>query len=130
MKSIDDIEVAGRRVLVRSDLNVPQDKSGSGAITDDGRIRASLPVIRKLAERGARVVVLAHLGRPKGADFAERAAGGPSLRPVAVRRGGLLGRPVAFATDPDGLTGPSATSLVAGLGDGEVALLENVRFDP
>jgi phosphoglycerate kinase len=130
MRTIDDLDVQGKRVLVRSDLNVPLDKADSGKITDDGRIRASLPVIRKLAERGARVIVMAHLGRPKGADFAERAAGGPSLRPVAVRLGELLGRPVAFATDPDGLTGPSATSLVAGLGDGEVALLENVRFDP
>jgi phosphoglycerate kinase len=127
MQSIDDLDVAGRRVLVRSDLNVPFDKSGSGEITDDGRIRASLPVIAALAERGARVVVMAHLGRPKGADFAERAAGGPSLRPVAQRLGELLGRPVAFATD---LIGPSATATVAGLADGEVALLENVRFEP
>jgi phosphoglycerate kinase len=127
MQTIDDLDVAGRRVLVRSDLNVPFDKSGSGEITDDGRIRASLPVISALAERGARVVVLAHLGRPKGADFAERAAGGPSLRPVAQRLGELLGRPVAFATD---LIGPSATETVAGLADGDVALLENVRFEP
>jgi len=127
MRSIDDIDVTGRRVLVRSDLNVPFDKSGSGEITDDGRIRASLPVIAALAERGARVVVMAHLGRPKGKDFAERAAGGPSLRPVAQRLGELLGRPVAFATD---LIGPSATATVAGLADGDVALLENVRFEP
>ena len=127
MRTIDDIEVAGQRVLLRSDLNVPLDKSGSGAITDDGRIRASLPVIRKLAGRGGRVVVMAHLGRPAGADFAARAAGGPSLRVVAGRLGELLGKPVAFATD---LVGPSAQSVVAGLGDGDVALLENVRFEP
>jgi len=127
MRSVDDIEVAARRVLLRCDLNVPLDKSGSGAITDDGRIRASLPVIAKLADRGARVVVIAHLGRPKGADFAERAAGGPSLRPVAQRLGELLGKPVAFATD---LVGPSAEAVVEALGDGEVALLENVRFEP
>jgi phosphoglycerate kinase len=129
MQTIDDLgpDLAGRRVLVRSDLNVPFDKSGSGVITDDGRIRASLPVIRKLAERGARVVVLAHLGRPKGADFAERAAGGPTLRPVAERLAELLGQPVAFAAD---LVGPSATATVAALSDGEVALLENVRFEP
>jgi len=127
MRTIDDIEVGGQRVLLRSDLNVPLDKSGSGVITDDGRIRASLPVIRKLAGRGARVVVMAHLGRPAGADFADRAAGGPSLRVVAGRLGELLGRPVAFATD---LVGPSARSVVAGLGDGDVALLENVRFEP
>jgi phosphoglycerate kinase len=127
MKNIDDIEVAGRRVLVRSDLNVPLDKSGSGEITDDGRIRASLPVIKKLADRGARVIVLAHLGRPKGEDFTERAAGGPSLRVVAGRLGELLGKPVAFATD---LVGQSASATVAGLADGDVALLENVRFEP
>jgi phosphoglycerate kinase len=127
MQSIDDIEVSGRRALVRSDLNVPLDKSGSGAITDDGRIRASLPVIKKLAERGARVIVMAHLGRPKGEDFAERAAGGPSLRVVAGRLSELLGKPVAFATD---LVGQSATATVADLSDGDVALLENVRFEP
>ena len=127
MHTIDDIEVAGRRVLLRCDLNVPLDKSGSGVITDDRRIRASLPVIRKLSGRGARVVVMAHLGRPKGADFAERAAGGPSLRVVATRLGELLGKPVAFATD---LVGPSASSTVAGLSDSDVALLENVRFEP
>jgi phosphoglycerate kinase len=127
MKSIDDLDVAGKRVLLRSDLNVPQAKDGSGVITDDGRIRASLPVIQKLASRGARVVVMAHLGRPKGASFDEAAASGPSLRPVAERLGELLGKPVAFATD---LVGPSAAATVAGLGDGGVALLENVRFEP
>ena len=129
MQTIDELgpDLTGRRVLVRSDLNVPFDKSGSGVITDDGRIRASLPVIRKLAGRGARVVVLAHLGRPKGADFAERAAGGPSRRPVADRLSELLGQPVAFADD---LVGPSAAATVAALADGEVALLENVRFEP
>ena len=132
MHTIDDVEVAGCRVLLRSDLNVPLDKSGSAGltgatITDDGRIRASLPVIRKLSGRGARVVVMAHLGRPKGSGFAERAAGGPSLRVVAERLGELLGKPVAFAGD---LVGPSAEATVAGLSDGDVALLENVRFEP
>src|ERR1700729_4239033 len=127
MQNIDDLDVSGRRVLVRSDLNVPFHKSGSGVITDDGRIRASLPVIRKLAGRGARVIVIAHLGRPKGEDFAERAAGGPSVRGAADRLAELLGQPVAFATD---LVGQSAAATVAGLGDGDVALLENVRFEP
>jgi len=127
MRSIDDIDVAGRRVLLRSDLNVPLDLKGSGQITDDGRIRASLPVIKKLSDRGARVVIMAHLGRPKGADYAERAAGGPSLHVVGVRLTELLGKQVAFAGD---LVGPSAAATVGALTDGGVALLENVRFEP
>jgi phosphoglycerate kinase len=127
MRSIDDIDVAGRRVLLRSDLNVPLDLKGSGQITDDGRIRASLPVIKKLSDRGARVVIMAHLGRPKGADYAERAAGGPSLHVVGVRLAELLGKQVAFAGD---LVGPSAAATVGALTDGGVALLENVRFEP
>jgi phosphoglycerate kinase len=112
-------DLRGRRVLVRSDLNVPLDGS---RITDDGRIRASVPTIRRLADAGARVVVLAHLGRPKGAP--DQAY---SLAPVAERLGELLGRPVAFAGDT---VGDSARATVAGLADGEVALLENVRFNP
>ncbi|HLI39769.1 MAG TPA: phosphoglycerate kinase [Streptosporangiaceae bacterium] len=127
MRSIDDLQVAGRRVLLRCDLNVPLDLTGTGEITDDGRIRASLPVIAKLAARGARVIVLAHLGRPRGASYQERAAAGPSLRPVASRLGALLGRPVAFAAD---VAGPAAEQAALGLGDGEVAVLENVRFEP
>lgn len=110
--------VAGKRVLVRSDLNVPLDGS---RITDDGRIRASVPTIRRLAEAGARVVVTAHLGRPKGAPE-ERY----SLAPVAARLGELLGTPVAFARDT---VGESAHETVATLEDGQVALLENVRFN-
>jgi phosphoglycerate kinase len=112
-------DLRGRRVLVRSDLNVPVDGS---RITDDGRIRASVPTIRRLADAGARVVVLAHLGRPKGAPDPAY-----SLAPVAERLGELLGSPVAFAGDT---VGDSARSTVAGLADGEVALLENVRFNP
>ena len=112
-------DVAGKRVLVRSDLNVPLDGS---TITDDGRIRASVPTIRELAAAGARVVVAAHLGRPKGAPEDRY-----SLRPVAARLGELLGQDVAFATDT---VGESAQATVAALADGQVAVLENVRFNP
>jgi phosphoglycerate kinase len=111
-------DLRGRRVLVRSDLNVPLD---GDRITDDGRVRASVPTIKELADAGARVIVVAHLGRPKG-EPEDRY----SLAPVAERLGELLGRPVAFATDT---IGPSATETVAGLADGDVALLENVRFN-
>jgi phosphoglycerate kinase len=121
MKTIEALgDLRGKRVLVRSDLNVPLD--GDGTVTDDGRVRASVPTISSLAEAGARVIVCAHLGRPKGAPE-ERY----SLRPVAVRLGELLGRPVAFATDT---VGSSAQEVVAGLGDGDVAVLENLRFNP
>lgn len=111
-------DLRGRRVLVRSDLNVPLE---DGRISDDGRIRASLPTIQALAAAGARVVVTAHLGRPKGAPDPAY-----SLAPVAVRLGELLGAPVAFASDT---VGAAAQAAVAGLGDGDVALLENVRFN-
>ncbi len=124
MRGIADLDVGGQVVLLRSDLNTPLDGT---TITDDGRIRASLPTISALADRGARVLICAHLGRPKGDDFAARAAGGPSLRPVADRLGELLGRKVAFAAD---VAGPSAAEVAAGLSDGEVGLLENVRFEP
>ncbi|HEV2376698.1 MAG TPA: phosphoglycerate kinase [Streptosporangiaceae bacterium] len=124
MQRADDLDVAGKTVLLRADLNVPLDGT---TITDDGRIRASLPTITSLAGRGARVVVCAHLGRPKGDDYTARAAGGPSLRPVADRLSELLGRPVPLADD---VAGPSAQATVAGLRDGDVALLENVRFEP
>ena len=123
MKRADDLDVAGRVVLLRSDLNVPLDGE---VITDDRRIRASLPTLTALTGRGARVVVCAHLGRPKGSGYAARAAGGPSLRPVAARLAELLGGPVALAGD---VAGGSATATVAGLAGGGVALLENVRFE-
>lgn len=122
MRTLDDLlaeGVAGRTVLVRADLNVPLD---GARITDDGRIRASLPTLRALTDAGARVVVTAHLGRPKGAPDPAY-----SLRPVAARLGELLGTPVQAATD---LVGDSARAVVADLADGQLALLENVRFDP
>ena len=116
IESLGDLK--GKRVLVRSDLNVPLDGT---TITDDGRIRASVPTITQLSDAGARVVVTAHLGRPKGAPDPAY-----SLEPVAGRLSELLGRPVAFATDT---VGASASETVAGLADGDVALLENVRFN-
>ncbi|MEU4918505.1 phosphoglycerate kinase [Streptomyces parvus] len=122
MKTIDELlaeGVAGKRVFVRADLNVPLDGT---TITDDGRIRAVLPTIAKLAEAGARVVVASHLGRPKGAPDPAF-----SLAPAAARLGELLGADVAFATDT---VGESARAAVAGLTDGQVAVIENLRFNP
>ena len=121
MKTLDDLlteDLAGRTVLVRADLNVPLDGS---TITDDGRIRASVPTLKALTGAGAKVVVTAHLGRPKGAPEAKY-----SLAPVAARLGELLGADVALADD---LVGESAHATVAALQAGRVALLENVRFD-
>ena len=112
-------ELRGTRVLVRSDLNVPLD---GHRIADDGRIRASAPTIRALSDAGARVVVCSHLGRPKGKPVAEF-----SLAPVAERLAQVLDRPVEFAADT---VGQSARAAVAELGDGDVALLENLRFQP
>jgi phosphoglycerate kinase len=124
MRRAEDLDVRGQTVLVRADLNVPLD---GGTITDDGRIRASLPTIRDLLSRGAAVIVCAHFGRPKGDDYAARAAGGPSLRPVADRLAELLGQPVTLASD---VAGESASVIATTMGAGEVALLENVRFEP
>ena len=121
VRTLDDLlreGVAGRRVLVRADLNVPLD---GAQITDDGRIRAVLPTLNRLREAGARVVVMSHLGRPKGAPDPKY-----SLAPVAVRMA-ELGAPVAFAADTVGTAG---RSTVDGLGEGQVALLENLRFNP
>jgi phosphoglycerate kinase len=119
VRTIDDLgDLSGRTVLVRSDLNVPLDGT---TITDDGRIRASVPTIERLRSGGARVLVCAHLGRPKGA--ADPAL---SLAPVAARLGELLGASVAFASDT---VGESARATAYGLADGDVAVLENLRFD-
>ncbi|HEY0541951.1 MAG TPA: phosphoglycerate kinase [Actinoallomurus sp.] len=119
LRTIDELgDVRGKRVLVRSDLNVPL---ADGVIGDDGRIRASVPTINQLADQGARVIVCAHLGRPKGKPQDEF-----SLKPIAARLGELLGRGVRFADDT---VGDSAQATVDALADGEVALLENLRFN-
>ncbi len=120
MKSVSDLgDLSGQRVLIRCDLNVPLD---GDTITDDGRIRASLPTLNQLREAGAKVIVLAHLGRPKGQVNPKY-----SLAPAAKRLGELLGSEVKLADD---VVGDSAQSIVAGLADGEVAMLENVRYEP
>lgn len=119
MKTIADLgDLRGKRVLVRADLNVPLDGT---TITDDGRVRAALPTLKSLVDAGAKVVVAAHLGRPKGTPDPQF-----SLAPVAERLAELLGVPVRLAED---VVGDSARATVAGLGEGEVALLENIRFD-
>ena len=119
MKTIDDLgDLRGKRVLVRSDFNVPLDGT---TITDDGRIRAALPTLKRLTDAGAKVIVTAHLGRPKGTvDPAF------SLAPVAERLGELLGAPVTLAPDT---IGAGAKAAAADLADGQVLLLENIRFD-
>ena len=119
MKTIDTLgDLRGKRVLVRSDFNVPLDGT---TITDDGRIVAALPTLTALLDAGARVIVTAHLGRPKGAPEDKY-----SLAPVAERLAELLGKPVALAKDT---IGESARETAAALQDGEIALLENIRFD-
>jgi phosphoglycerate kinase len=117
VKSLADLDVQGKRVLVRVDFNVPLH---DGEITDDTRIRAALPTIEQLRERGARIVLVSHLGRPKGVDPAL------SLRAVAVRLGELTGTDVLFATD---CVGDSAQACVAALEPGQIVLLENIRFE-
>jgi len=118
MKTIDDFEIAGQRVLVRDDLNVPLDGT---RVTDDGRIRAALPTLAALLDRDAKVIVCAHLGRPAGQPDPKY-----SLAPVATRLGELLGRPVRLAAD---ITGPCAQSAVSALTPGGLVMLENLRFD-
>jgi len=119
LRTVERADVAGRRVLVRDDFNVPLE---GGRVTDDLRVRAAVPTLRLLLERGARVVCCSHLGRPKGKRD-ERY----TLAPVAPVLGERLGRRVAFVDD---VAGQAARSAVDGLGDGEVLLLQNLRFEP
>jgi phosphoglycerate kinase len=118
-KTLEDVSLAGKRVLVRVDFNVPLDKERN--ITDDTRIRAALPTIQYLLKNNAKLVLMSHLGRPKGQGFEQDF----SMAPVAKRLGELLGQEVSLATD---VIGESATSLVENLEEGGVVLLENLRF--
>lgn len=119
IKTIDSLEAAGKKVLVRVDFNVPVK---DGVVTDDTRIRAALPTIEKLVGDGARVILMSHLGRPAGTGYEEAF----SLRPAALRLSELLGKPVVFAADT---VGEDAQAKAAALPDGDVLLLENLRFD-
>ena len=118
LPTLDALDVEGKRVLVRSDLNVPLDE---GAVADDFRIRASLPTIEALRDRGARVIVASHLGRPTGVDPSF------SMAPVSERLGELGGFPVIQA---DGVYGPEVVTLIASAPNGSVVVLENTRFEP
>jgi phosphoglycerate kinase len=118
-QSIDSVSLRGRRVLVRVDFNVPME---AGRITDDIRIVESLPTINKIVSDGGRAILMSHLGRPKGKPKPEF-----SLKPAAERLAELLGKPVAFATD---CTGDAARTAVAAMKDGDVLVLENLRFHP
>lgn len=121
MKIIDQVELDGKRTFVRVDFNVPlEDKDGARSITDDSRIRAALPTIRHAIERGARVILASHLGRPKGKPDPRA-----SLAPAARRLAELLGKQVPLAPD---CVGPEVAKLVADLGKGQVLMLENLRF--
>ena len=118
-KTIEDIDVKGKRVLARVDFNVPQNEKGE--ITDDNRIRGALPTIQYLLEHGAKLILCTHLGRPKA-----KVEPAFTLKPCADRLSQLLGRPVKLAAD---VVGPNAQALAAALQEGEVMMLENVRFE-
>ena len=119
MKTINDLDAKGKRVLVRVDFNVPVK---DGVVTDDTRIRAALPTIKKLIDDGAKVVLMSHRGRPGGVGYEEEY----SLRPAALRLAEVLGKPVAFASD---IAGEDALAKADALGDGDVLIVENLRFD-
>lgn len=120
-KSIRDLDLSGKRTLVRVDFNVPlEEKDGEMVITDDTRIQETLPTLRYLIEKGAKVILCSHLGRPKGQVDPKQ-----SLKPVAAALSALLGKPVAFSEES---VGPVAQAKVNALGNGDVLLLENVRF--
>jgi len=120
-KTVKDVDVAGKKVLLRCDFNVPMAKDGSGVITDDKRIRAALPTIQYLLSQGAAVIACSHMGKPKGEIVPEL-----SLKPVAARLSELLDRPVVMAAD---VVGPDAQEKAAALKGGEIMLLENTRFE-
>ena len=119
-KTVQDIDVSGKKVLLRCDFNVPQDKQ-TGAITDDKRMREALPTINYLLENGAKLIACSHLGKPKGEAKPEL-----SLRPVAQRLSELLGKPVSFS---EAIVGESAVTMANELKNGEIMLLENLRFN-
>ena len=120
IKTIDELDARGKRVLVRVDFNAPVDADGN--VTDDTRIRAALPTIQKLVTQGARVILMSHLGRPAGEGFEESF----TLRPAAQKLSELMGKPVVFATDT---VGDDARAKAASLRDGDVLVVENLRFD-
>jgi phosphoglycerate kinase len=123
MKTIDDIDVANQRVLLRADLNAPmkQDANGVMQITDDGRLKASVNTINDLRKKNAKIIVLAHLGRPKGERKPEL-----SLKPIAKRLGELVGTPITFIDD---LNGSDTLTIVNALKPGEIAMVENIRYE-
>jgi phosphoglycerate kinase len=120
IRTVDQIELKGERVFLRVDFNVPQDEKNN--ITDDTRILLSLPTIRFISEAGGKVILASHLGRPKGKKDPKF-----SLAPVAVRLAQLLGKKVAFATD---CIGEEVQKQIGGMEEGEILLLENLRFHP
>ena len=123
MKTIDDIDVTNQRVLLRADLNAPmkQDANGVMQITDDGRLKASVTTINDLRKKNAKIIVLAHLGRPKGERKSEL-----SLKPIAKRLGELVGTPIRFIDD---LNGANTLTIVNALKPGEIAMVENIRYE-